>query len=147
MRLGGCWSLNTRSSPSSRRSPAAAAVTCWRNRDTRCRSRGWGSPCGSRRRRAGERRWCSFRNLDEHFVPLERHRVCGGGNDGWEACHLSRDQIEEQAVLRAFDVHVPELAVTERELFVGARVVQRVEVAIFGVRKAHGRATSLHFLE
>src|SRR6266851_386952 len=70
---------------------------------------------------------------------MHRHRVSGCRYDRWEAGHLSGDEVEARAVLRALDIHVPQLAIAQRELLVGADVVERVEVAILRAREAHGR--------
>src|SRR3982074_2852934 len=114
---------------------------CLRSRGTRGRTRGWGRPCGWQRRRAAGSHWLSFRNLDEHVLPFDAHGVGGCRNDGREAGDLAGDEVEARAVLRALDVHAPELAVAKRELLMRADIVERVEVAVLGVRETDRRAS------
>src|SRR6266481_676980 len=89
----------------------------------------------------------SIGDLDIDLVALHGSRVGLGGNHGGQACHLAGDEVEARAVLRALHVHAPQLAVAEVELFVGADVVERVELAVLGVRETHRRGSSIDSLQ
>src|SRR4029077_4939446 len=78
----------------------------------------------------------SYANVD--IAVVHRDRVRRGRDHRRQAGHLAGLQVEARAVLRALHVHAPQLAVRQRELLVGADVVERVEVAVFGVRKTYG---------
>src|SRR5919109_4398084 len=86
----------------------------------------------------------SYVNVD--ITSLHGHRVGLRRDDGGQARHFAGLQVKARSVLRAFDVHAPELAVTQRELLVRADVVERVEVAVLGVGQAHGHAARVDLL-
>src|SRR5690348_4054298 len=79
-------------------------------------------------------------NVNVDITVLHRDRVGLRRDHRRQAGDLAGLQVEPRAVLRALDVHAPELSVGEKELLVGADVVEGVEVAVLGVREAHRRA-------
>src|SRR5260370_40374068 len=89
----------------------------------------------------------SVRDLDVDLVVIHGTRVGLGGNHGGQARHLAGDEVEARAVLRALDVHAPQLAVAEVELLVSADVVERVELAVLGVGETDRSVSGIHTLE
>src|ERR671923_2397269 len=86
----------------------------------------------------------SYVNVD--ITVLHRHGISLRGDDRGQPGDLAGLEVEARAVLRAFDVHAPKLAVAEEELLVRADVVERVEVAVLGVGQTHRCAVYLDAL-
>src|SRR5437879_12859107 len=104
----------------------------------RCPYRRWESLCGSSPRRVDACRSWSFRHLDEHILAFHAHGVGLGRDDRGQAGHLAGDEVEARAVLRALDIHAPQLALAQRELLVRADDAECVEVAVLRMRAAPG---------
>src|SRR6202158_2461211 len=85
----------------------------------------------------------SVRDLDEDVAALDAHRVGLRGDHSRQAGSLAGDQVKPRAVLRALDVHAPELSVAQAELLVRADVVEGVELSVLGVSETHGNASGL----
>src|SRR5215467_3825115 len=86
----------------------------------------------------------SYVNVD--ITVLHAHWIRRRGNHSRQPGHLARLQVEPRPMLRALDVHAPELSVAQRELLVRAHVVEGVEVSVLGVGKAHGRGAGVDAL-
>src|ERR1700688_27703 len=89
----------------------------------------------------------SVGDLDVDLVALHGNRVGLGGDYSGQPGLLPRLETDAGAVLRALHVHAPELAVAEVELLMRADVVQRVELAVLGVRETDRRAAGVDPLE
>src|SRR5690348_17366663 len=86
----------------------------------------------------------SYVNVD--IAVLQGHRIRLRRDHRRQAGHLAGHQVEARAVLRALDVHAPELSVAQRELFVRADVVEGVEVPVLGVRETETRGAGVDAL-
>src|SRR5580704_1000299 len=89
----------------------------------------------------------SVGDLDIDLVALHRYGVGLGGDHGRQAGHFPGYEVEARAMLRAFDVHAPQLTFAEIELLVGTDVVERVKVAVLRVRQTDRRAARVDPLD
>src|SRR5689334_10626734 len=80
---------------------------------------------------------------DENVVPIDLYGVCGDGARGREAGRLAGAEVEGGAVQPALDLAVLHLALGERDVRVGADVVDREQLAP-GLDDRDRRAVDLH---